>query len=150
MKKIIICIEMFCILLLSSCIGYDEKDYYNMMIRENKIEHLSYNNLKYFYHYTSGFEDRAGLNYYYIEFKEYPFDFISQFDKSLNSFYETKSEEFETKLLNDINEHIGNKYNEIPIEYRVDYTKNYSYSNFPMIYYIDTKVLIIVEYINVR
>lgn len=149
-KKILLYYFLFFICLLSSCIGYNKRDYFEDMIDKNEFKYLSYTDLKYFYHYTSGFEDQVGLNYYYFSFEHYADEFIAQFKNDKNSFYSTKSDEFETKLVNDIYSHINTKYYEIPSEYRIDFTQKYKYSYFPMIYYTDTNILIIIEFIYKR
>lgn len=149
-KNSFICCVLTFIFLLSSCIGYDDKDYYKKMIKQNNIENLSYDNLEYFYHYASGFEDKIGLNYYYFSFDDYAEDFIKQFENCKNSFSDVKSTDFENELIDKIEMHINDKYYEIPLEYRVDFTKTYLYSDFPMIYYIDTNELIIFEFIYIR
>ena len=46
------------VLFLSSCVGYKREDYFGMLVKNNNIDNLSYSDLKYFFHYTSGFEDR--------------------------------------------------------------------------------------------
>lgn len=147
--KIFVSILVF-LFLLSSCIGYDKKDYYKKLIKENNIENLSYDNLEYFYHYASGFEDKIGLNYYYFSFDSYANDFIRQFELSDNSFSSEKSDDFENKLMTDIEKHINDKYDEIADKYKIDFTKSYMYSNFPMIYYKETNELIIIEFIYIR
>ena len=149
-KKGFLCFVFAFILFLSSCIGYEKKDYYKMLIKENNIENLFYDDLEYFYHYASGFEDKVGLNYYFFSFDNYAEDFIIQFENCENSFSNVKSINFEIELMNKIERYINNKYNEIPLEYRVDFTKAYIYSDFPMIYYIDTNELIIFDFIYIR
>ena len=79
-KKGFLCFVFAFILFLSSCIGYEKKDYYKMLIKENNIENLFYDDLEYFYHYASGFEDKVGLNYYFFSFDNYAEDFIIQFE----------------------------------------------------------------------
>lgn len=149
-KKSILCFALTFIIFLSSCIGYEKKDYYSMLIKENNIENLFYSDLEYFYHYVSGFEDKVGLNYYFFSFDNYAEDFITQFENCENSFSNVKSIDFEIELMNKIERHIYDKYYEIPLEYRVDFTKVYLYSDFPMIYYIDTNELIIFDFIYIR
>lgn len=149
-KSIFCCILIFIILFLSSCLRYDEKDYYKALIKDNNIENLLYEDLVYFFHYEAGFEDKVGMNYYFFSFDSYEEDFIIQFENSINSFSNEKSIDFENELMNKIKMHINDKYYEIPLEYRVDFTKAYIYSDFPMMYYIDTNELIIFEFINIR
>lgn len=149
-KKSIFCCVLTFIFILSSCTIYEEKDYYKLLIKDNNIDNLLYEDLEYFYHYASGFEDKVGLNYYFFSFANYAEDFISQFENSENSFSNVKSIDFENELMNKIEMHINDKYYEIPLEYRVDFTKTYIYSEFPMIYYIDTNELIIFEFICIR
>ena len=77
--------------LISSCMVKDKKAYLNDLIRKNNIENLSYDNLDYFYHYVSGFEDKVGLNYYHFSFEKYQNDFIEQFESNKYRFYENFS-----------------------------------------------------------
>lgn len=130
-----------------SCIGYKDKDYFNALVEDNNIQYLKYNNLDYFYHYTSGFEDTIGINYYHFSFDEYASDFINQFSSGDNRFYIEKSTDFEEKLMENIKKHINNKYSQIKDKYKIDFEKSYIYSNFPMIYYKETNELIIIEFI---
>ena len=136
--------------LISSCIVKDKKAYFNDLIRKNNIENLSYDNLDYFYHYVSGFEDKVGLNYYHFSFEKYQNDFIEQFESNKYRFYDEEFENFELELMDKINLYIGNKYDEIDENYKIDFSRSYIYSYFPMIYFKETNELIIIEYILQR
>ena len=136
--------------LISSCMVKDKKAYFNDLIKNNNIENLSYDNLDYFYHYVSGFEDKVGLNYYYFSFDKYQNDFIEQFKSNKYRFYDEEFENFELELMNKIHLYIGNKYDEIEENYKIDFSRVYIYSYFPMIYFKETNELIIIEYILQR
>ena len=136
--------------LITSCVAKDKKTYFNDLIRNNGIKNLSYDNLDYFYHYTSGFEDKVGLNYYHFSFDEYQNDFINQFDLSNNRFNNEKDTEFESELMDKIDFYIGNKYEEIENKYKIDFLKTYIYSDFPMIYFEENNELIIIVFILER
>lgn len=153
MKKIqmyvfITLISFFIILFTSSC-SLKQKYQFKNLIDDYNIKHLEYKNLKYFYSHVVGFEDHYGLKYFFFEFDEYPEDFILQFEDDYK-FNDYKDLEFEDDLMDEIETSINSNYDEIDEKYKINFVKEYMFSNFPMIYFKQTNQLVIINFVNIR
>lgn len=150
MKQFLMCL-IFLALCLTSCKLDIRRSSYNTFIQETNLKHLEYEDLDYFYRYTSGY-DGCGLNYYVFTFEEEPEEFFNQFlSNSFESKYRfitEKNGDFEKKVINKINLYIGDQYKEIEENYRLNFTDKYIYNEFPMFYFENDKRLFIIEFLR--
>lgn len=147
MKKIIYpCFFVLILLSLSSC-SFANKLRFKELLGRYHIKNISCTDLKYSYIGSKGaLQDHRSVAYYYVSFDEYPTKFINQFESRIYKFNDGRNEDFEEELMKKIDCYIGEKYNEIEANYRIDFSKDYMYSTLPMIFYKDTFDLIIIDY----
>ncbi len=150
MKRFLLCLIFLCIC-LTSCKLNIRRSSFNTLIQETNLKYLEYEDLDYFYQYTSGY-DGCGLNYYVFTFEESPEEFFNQFlSNSFASKYKFNTEkngDFEKKVFDKINLYIGDKYEEIEKAYKLNFTENYIYNEFPMFYFEKVKRLYIIEFLR--
>lgn len=128
-----------------------ERRYYDDLIKETNVNYLNFENLEYLFTYTSGFEDQVGMYYFVFAFDEQPNEFLNQFSNySFDNkfiFFDLTNQAFEVDIISKIQLHVGDQYGKVPDAYKLDFTNPYKYSNFPMVYFPNSKRLIIIQFI---
>ncbi len=142
MKNKINLIFLFIICSLSSSCFLSnnlEEKKFNEFIKRNDIYDISYDNVKFSYVYEDSWVgDTTGYCYYYVKFDNYPDIFFKQFD---DYEFSTKNKSFEKVINRSLLSY--KKYEKFNEEYKINFEKEYLYSNKPIIYYPEDNAMII-------